>query len=170
MVQEWERGLNALMAIVISFVLLSAYYVQFVLEEEPCCLCMLQRLGMISVACGNLLNLRFGIRPSHYGLSIISALCGASVSLRQISLHVCPQFPTFGEPMMGLSLFTWAFLVFLCSIVGVALLLFFYNPERSAKKPSHLNWFEKLPFGLLFAIALANVVTTFIQCGFGPGK
>lgn len=165
---QWERNLNALMVIVLSSVLLAAFGVQIFMHEEPCPLCMLQRLGMIGVATGALLNIWFGIRMSHYGLCLFSALTGSFVALRQISLHVCPGFPTFGIPVLGLSLYTWSFVVFVCIIFAVAFLLFLYNPEENKVESPPINSLGKFAFILILCIALANIVTTFMQCGFSP--
>lgn len=163
-----ERSLNVLLVLIIGGILLGAYSVQFFLHEEPCPLCMLQRLGMIGVTMGALLNLKFGIRMSHYGLSLISALMGGVVALRQISLHACPGFPEFGLPVLGLSLYTWSFLVFACVVFGIAVLLFLYNPEESVKPQERLNFLSKFAFGLIFLVTVANILTTYLQCGFGP--
>lgn len=165
---RWERDLNALIVIILSGVLLGAFGVQFFMHETPCPLCLLQRLGMLGVAVGALLNVWFGVRPSHYGLMLLSALTGGFVALRQISLHVCPGFPEFGIPVLGLSLYTWSFFVFVCVTLAVALLLFLYDPKSSLESPPPLNVWSKTAFGLIFIIAIANILTTFLQCGFGP--
>ena len=157
------RFLNALHILILCGVLLGAYSVQFLLHEQPCPLCMLQRLSMIGIAFAALCNLKFGIRPLHYGLGILSAILGASVSLRQMALHICPQFPTFGEPLFGLDLYWWAFVVFACSILAIAVLLFLYKKEQ--EKPHPLNWFEWGVFGLILLITAANVITTLMECG-----
>lgn len=163
-----ERNLNALLVVILSIVLLSAFGVQFIFHEEPCPLCMLQRLGMIGVATGALLNLRFGVQMSHYGLALLSALMGGFVALRQISLHVCPGFPEFGFPVLGLSLYTWSFIVFVCSVLMIALLLFLYNPTESGQELKPMNGWSIFALTLILLIALANIVTTYLQCGFGP--
>lgn len=162
---ELARTLNALMIITLAGVLFAAYGVQFFEHEEPCPLCMLQRLGMVGVACGALLNLRLGIQPAHYALCLLSAVFGGSIALRQISLHVCPGFPVFGRPVLGLSLYTWSFIVFACVITLISILLFLYKPEP--KKLNALNLLEKAAFALIFLVAFLNIFTTFSECGFG---
>jgi len=165
---KWERDINGLMIIILCGVLLSAFGVQFIMHEKPCPLCMLQRIGMIGVATGGLLNIWYGIHMSHYGVSLLSALAGGFVALRQISLHVCPGMPEFGMPVLGLSLYTWSFVVFTCVVLGIALLLFMYNPKESAEPVRPLNLWCKVATGLLLLVAVANVFTTYMQCGFGP--
>lgn len=165
---DLQRNLNGLIAVIICGVLLSAYGVEFFWHEVPCPLCMLQRLCMIGAAIGCLLNLCCGIHMSHYGLTLLSCLAGGTVALRQISLHVCPGFPEFGFPVLGLSLYTWSFVVFVCTALSVALLLFLYDPQRDNTPSSVFSKFGKFVFGLLFTVAAANALTTFLHCGFGP--
>jgi disulfide bond formation protein DsbB len=161
------RFLNSLIVLIISGVLLGAFGVQIFEHEQPCPLCLLQRVCMISVATGCLMNLKFGIQMKHYALCLLSSLLGGSVALRQISLHVCPTFSTFGIPVLGLSLYTWSFLIFTCVVFAVSLLLFLYRPEYE-KEHTKMNLLETLTFTLIFLVTIANVFATFYQCGWGP--
>ncbi len=164
---KWQLNLNALMIVILCGVLLGAFGVQFLWHENPCPLCLLQRAGMIGVAIGALLNLWFGVHMAHYGLCLLSALTGGFVALRQISLHVCPGMSPFGLPVLGLSLYTWSFFVFVCVVLGVAVLLFLYDPHDNVEMPP-LNLWGKFASGLLFFVVVANIVTTFMLCGIGP--
>jgi len=159
-----QRDLNALVVIIICGVLLSAYGVEFLYHETPCPLCMLQRLGMVAAAAALLLNVRFGIKMSHYGLALISCIVGGTVALRQISLHVCPGMPAFGFPVLGLSLYTWSFIVFVCTALAIAGLLFLYDPKDSREEPEQ-DKLGSLAYGLLLTIAAANIFTTLYHCG-----
>ncbi len=174
---QLQSNLNAIVVLILCGVLLSAFGVQFVLHEQPCPLCLLQRLGMIGVGACLLMNVFLGIRPAYYGLALICALVGGTVALRQISLHVCPGFHTFGIPILGLSLYTWSFVVFTCVVLSVALLLFLYDPrdwiEQNAPQNVNaplppINWLGKLAFSVLLFVAVANVISTLFQCGLGP--
>lgn len=162
----FQRILNALFILVLCAVLLGAYFYQFTKHEEPCPLCLLQRLGMIGIAVALLMNLRFGIRVQHYGLAILSALLGRIVSLRQIALHVCPEFPTFGEPVFGFDLYVWAFIVFSCSIFAAAVLLILFGYTKPREYQPTWGSMEKFAFGLVTLITVANIITTFMECGF----
>jgi hypothetical protein len=53
---------------------LAAMVAQVVSGELPCSHCNLERLGYFTLALGPALNLRFGIRPSHYGISLAGAM------------------------------------------------------------------------------------------------
>lgn len=163
-----EKNLNAVLILIICAVLLSAFGVQFFYKEEPCPLCLLQRLGMIGVACGALLNL-FMIRSSHYGLILFSAVFGGFVAIRQVSLHACPGFSKFGIPVLGLSLYTWSFIVFVCAVLYTGILLCLHDAQTNKEEEGKsLNLFCKFAAFILLFVTLANVITTFMQCGLGP--
>jgi disulfide bond formation protein DsbB len=161
-----ERPLNALMVLIISGVLLGALAIQFFLHEQPCPLCLLQRLGMIGVATGALMNVKFGIRKRHYGVALFACVFGGFIALRQIALHACPGFPTFGKPFWGLSLYTWSFLIFSCSVFYMGMLLCIFDKQVESGIPKKMDLIGKLAFYLLFAAVSINVITTLIQCGF----
>lgn len=160
------RILNALVILLLCCILLGGFAVQFFKGEQPCPLCMLQRLGMIGVAASLLLNLKFGIKPLHYGLALFSAVFGMLIALRHIALFACPGFgKSDSTPVFGLSLFTWSFLIFVCCILAIGVLLLLHK-ENSPKKP-----FGLLGYGSLFFLLLmtgANLVTTAMKCGLGP--
>jgi len=162
-----QRELNAVIVLILAGVIAAAYGVQFFWHEEPCPLCLLQRIGMLSVAVGGLMNIKFNIRMSHYGLMLLSSLFGGFVALRQISLHVCPGFSTFGLPVLGLSLYTWSFVVFVCCIAAVSILLLLYDPKQDRVENSEMTALGKSAFYIIFFLAIANALTTYWQCGFG---
>lgn len=157
----FAKYINGMVILILSGVLLGGFYEQFYYHLEPCPLCLLQRLCMIGIACSELLNLRFGIQISHYAISYLSAVLGASVSIRQILLNIDPEKIPFGIPMFGLNLYTWAFIVFVCSIFGTTLLLFFYRPPSKERPHLSLEWISVIAFTLIFLITLVNVVYSF---------
>ena len=114
-------------------VLLGAFTVQFVQGEFPCPLCMLQRYGMMLAATAAMWIVMQAMRgtltrPRYVqalGLAIIAALAGSIVSIRQILLHILPGDPGYGSPVLGLHLYTWAWVTFMIVIFycGIALTL-----------------------------------------------
>jgi len=102
--------LNTLGLYAISVVLLAAFVFQITLQELPCPLCLLQRVAFTALAVGPILTLRYGPKPSHYGLTIIAALAGAGIAVRQVLLHIQPGDPGFGSPILGYHFYTWAFI------------------------------------------------------------
>lgn len=161
-----QKVLNIVFIIAICLILGGAYLYQFIKFEKPCPLCLLQRLGMIAIAVALFMNVRFGIKPEHYGLAIISALLGMLVSLRQISLHICPQFPPFGQPILGYDLYFWSFIVFISSIFACAFLLMIHGFTKHKIEHIKHSLLETLLFALLACVILSNIITTLYECGF----
>lgn len=122
---EPRKLLNIFDLIAICGILLVAFYIQLFWQEEPCPLCLLQRLGMIGIGIGLLMNLKFGINSKHYALALLSALFGGAVAIRQILLHIIPGESAYGSPIFGLHLYTWSFIGFVFMIFYIAVLLFF---------------------------------------------
>jgi disulfide bond formation protein DsbB len=163
-----NRSLDTLALLALSGVLLVAFYYQIVLAELPCPLCALQRVGFIVAGVGLILNLRVGYSPAHYGLVLLTAVVAGSASLRQIALHVVPGTGHYGSAMFGLHFYTWAFVGYgaLVAYVGVMLLLEARASARERAPPAS-------PLGafacwLFVAVAMANVASFLLECGFGP--
>ena len=87
------QRLNALALYAIGFALLAAFYFQIALNELPCPLCLLQRLGLVALGIGPVLALRLGPRPIHYGVTLLAALLGAAIASRQVMQHIMPGDP-----------------------------------------------------------------------------
>lgn len=156
--------LNALGLLVITFVLLMASVLQVVLNELPCPLCLLQRLGFMLVMFGFMLNVIYGPQQRHYGILIIGALFGAATALRQVSLHVIPGTPGFGSPVFGIHYYTWAFILFSLTIVGVAVLQLLWNKDWN-NNDYKMNRFGKFVCLVAIFAVVINVISTFIECG-----
>jgi disulfide bond formation protein DsbB len=144
-------------------VLLVAYADQFAGHDLPCPLCLLQRVAIVGVTFGLLLNLRYGPQPPGYGIMLLAALFGMAVAGRQVLLHIASGTGSYGAPLLGLHLYSWSFLLFAAVILGTAILLLLPRPTSPARR---------LPRELQYALAWAaigltvlNAVTTFLQCG-----
>src|SRR4029453_14022917 len=163
------RLANALGAIGIAIVLLVAFGMQFVLAELPCPLCSLQRVALVLCGMGFLLNLRFGVQPLHYGLSILAALFGVAVAGRQVLLHIVPGTGAYGSALLGLHLYTWSLILFGAVIAGVALLMVVGGQpdhDRSDHQAAmRFRGLSRFPAWLLIAVTLANALNSFVLCG-----
>ncbi|MGI9117264.1 MAG: disulfide bond formation protein B [Gaiellales bacterium] len=161
--------LNAAAVVASVGLVWGAFGIQIFDDEAPCPLCLLQRLGFFAIAAGGLMNLRFGVRPGHYGITLLGSLVVIAVSLRQISLHLCSNLLTgqctgYGAAPLGWHLYTWAFVAAIAAIVGVALLLMIPTPYVRPAKASVLTI---VIFAYVGAAAIANVGATAAQCGAG---
>ncbi|MBL8906375.1 MAG: disulfide bond formation protein B [Rhizobiales bacterium] len=160
-------GLNALGLLAICIVLLFAFSDQLVYGDLPCPLCILQRAGLIAAGFGLALNMRFGPRPSHYGLMIIGALAAGIVARRQVLLHIVPGTGSYGDVFFGLHFYTWMVIVSTLIILGTAGMLLFDRQftDESGQKP--LAGWILASFGLFGFLALANGVSTVLECAGG---
>lgn len=152
----------------ITLVLLVALFDQLVLGELPCPLCMLQRVAFIMVGIGFLLNVQCGASPLHYGIAILSALAGAFSSGRQILLHIVPGTGAYGSALFGLHFYTWAFIAFMLTVLGVGLILL-VEARVGEARPTTVGGREGRWIGvLLTVVVLVNIAATFLECGLGP--
>src|SRR5258708_5735838 len=119
----FDQLVNMFELTIVVIILLTAFVFQFNLRELPCPLCLLQRVGFLCIAFGFLLNLRFGFRPSHYSIVLISGLFTSFVALRQIALHVIPGSGAYGSGIFGLHLYTWSFVAAMAITIATTLLL-----------------------------------------------
>ena len=163
-----SRALNTVGLIAIGAVLLIAFVDQLSLHDLPCPLCLLQRAGFVGAGFGLALNMRFGPRPSHYALTLFSAIAGASVSVRQTLLHIVPGTGTYGHAILGMHFYAWAFVLFVLIIVGTAAMLLFdrqfTNHHNGTPTLSRAAAIVIVFFGLL---VLGNAVSTGLECGGG---
>lgn len=169
--QDTPRALNAVGLILVSLVLYAAFYEQIALNELPCPLCLLQRAGFAVVGAALALNVLIGPRPGHYALMLGGAVIGGSVSLRQIALHIVPGTGSYGSPIFGLHLYTWAFVIFGLVVIGTAFMLL-YERQFSASHDtkgtgSRLGLLGGAAVGLFALAVLANGVSTILDCGGG---
>ncbi|NGX31788.1 MAG: Disulfide bond formation protein B [Chlamydiae bacterium] len=158
---------STLLVIILSGVITAAFGYQLIVGQDPCPLCFLQRVGMIGVTIGQLFNFRFGIKMSHHAISLFYCLFGGAVALRQICLHICPGFPSFGMPILGLSLYTWSFLVFVCSLIVIGILMLLYDPKWDSLAFKKLRKLKIFASVYIFVIVVADIITAAYVCGFG---
>lgn len=148
-------------------VLSGGFAVQFLWQELPCPLCMLQRMAMMLAALGPayvLVHSRNSQNPeaemaTGYGMSILAAALGATISSRHILLHILPDDPGFGDPVLSLHLYTWAMLVFATVMVVSGVNLLF--AREWAPREETFGWLTRLVLAALGVIIAANLVAAF---------
>lgn len=157
--------LNVLALYGIAGVLAAAFAFQFALGELPCPLCLLQRIQFAALAVGPILNLRHGCRPSHYALSLIAAIVGAAVAMRQVFLHILPGDPGYGSAILGYHYYTWAFLLFTAAIILIALVMLF-DGQFATGPAVAIGPLAAAAVYLVIGLTAANVLATLLECGF----
>ena len=174
MTQTRAITLNALSLYAVALVLAAAYAAQFILRELPCPLCLLQRILFAALAVGPILNIRFGLRPSHYAMSLLAAMAGAVVSTRQVLLHIMPGDAGYGTALLGYHYYTWAFIGFAVAIIATAVMLLFdrqFEDDGGSAQPVAVGAFARTAVWLVIGLTAANVISTLLECGFAacPG-
>lgn len=157
--------LNALGLYAVALVLVMAFYYQVTSHELPCPLCLLQRVAFASLAVGPILNIRYGPRPSHYAMSLLAALLGMIVSMRQVLLHILPGDPGYGSAVAGLHFYSWAAVIFVLAIALIGVVLLFdrqFEPAAVTPMPA----FAIVAVWAIIAVVAANVGSALLECGF----
>ncbi|KJY87559.1 MULTISPECIES: disulfide bond formation protein B [Vibrio] len=156
--------LNILGLFGMTLVLLIGFVLQFALNELPCPLCLLQRIGFAMVMFGFMLNIKYGVQQRHYGVVLIGALFGAATALRQVSLHVIPGTPGYGSAIFGMHYYTWAFVLFAATILAVAVLMMLWNQAWN-NESYEMSKLGRLVCLLALSVVALNVISTFFECG-----
>lgn len=165
-IKTLENLCNSLEATGVAVILLMAFALQVVLNELPCPLCLLQRIGFFMIALGFLMNLRFGLHPSHYAMVILGCVYTSLVALRQIALHVIPGTGSYGSAIFGLHLYTWSFIV---SVVILVVTTFLMSVDRQylvpVKKKNNMHLVINSLFIILVLLLVINIISVFYECG-----
>ena len=151
-----QKITNFCAILVLGGTVLAGFIIEFLGGQVPCILCFLQRIALFGVAIGLYCNLAFGIKIRHYALSYFWALFGLFSSLWHIALNICkvPQSPPFF--VLSHRMYTWAFIVFFSSLVGLTGFLLMVDKEEGlpAKK---LESFAKVFLLVLLCIGVFSV-------------
>ena len=157
---------------VLILILAAAFAAQFAFGEPPCPLCVLQRIGLMLCALGPpylLIGHRDGVLSARdvaigAGIGILAGLFGAAASTRQVLLHILPNDPGFGTPVLGLHLYTWCLIAFLAHIAASAAMLVgtaWLPQQRTPPWPA-----TNATAAALALIVVANIVSMIAEAGF----
>lgn len=156
---------------VLVLILSAGLAVQFIAGELPCPLCVMQRIALMLCALGPLhilMSARDGALTCKAaavgnGIAIVSALVGVVASGRQMLLHILPGDPGFGQPVLGLHLYTWSLIAFACQIAasGVLLMATVWLEEKRVAWRGAARWITIA----LAAVVIANLVSVIAEAG-----
>lgn len=164
-----------IVAIAYTGVIGAAFSIQVFQADMPCPLCMLQRMAMVLVVIAALwmignarkgqLTLNMYVRS--YGLMILAAVLGAAIAGRQIQLHILPGDPGYGDPILGLHMYTWSYITFVVVIVFSGIMLVFGRTFQPAVPNGDLaKWVSRIIVWIFLILVAANVVSVFVEEGF----
>ncbi|MGW6709145.1 disulfide bond formation protein B [Streptomyces sp. NPDC054956] len=154
-----------------------AYIFQFGLGEYPCPMCLLQRMFMLLSAIGPAMIIARSRKgavstrefASGWGVAIVSALIGGTVSGAQVLMHIKPGDPGYAGALFGLHLYTWAAITFFLAALaaGVNLVLAEeVRPLDSATGSPALRRAATVTLAVLAFFAVSNFVACFFLQGF----
>jgi disulfide bond formation protein DsbB len=162
------------MVAVIAAVLTAAAVMQYVFGELPCPLCLLQRVAMLGVCFGLLLNLNGTYSDRNTGIALAFTLLLLVVAERQSLLDIYPRpgHAYIGSAVLGLHMPVWSIVIALCLLIALAFRLAVLGGN------DHMRGNESASFPLvhgaarllgIYVIALCaiNFVSAIIQCGLG---
>ena len=165
-IKLFTKIINFLEVIGIIFILLLAMLYQFWLNELPCPLCLIQRIGFFGLAIALLFNFKFGQRPSHYAIALLFSMLISFASLRQIVLHIVPGTGGYGSVIFGFHMYTWSFILSMfINIVTICVLGLdrqYYSDELYRTK---WRTIRNILFLLIIILLIVNIVFVFKECG-----
>ena len=153
-------------------VVLAAMTIQVVADDLPCSHCNMQRLGYFMLALGPALNLRFGFRPSHYGVSLAGAMFLGAVALDMMVRIANQGLDGWGPRALGLHMYSWSLVIAL--IAGIAIVaMLIWERQFDLSKSDEFKPSRKIGVGLKFALMIViaivalDLVSVLLECGFG---
>jgi len=160
------RAINFLALFAVSVILLFVLYWQLVRGELPGSLAMLQRIALIGIGLGFLLNVRFGSSESHFGVVIVSAAAGLAVAARQLLAYAAASGVALGPAMFEWHFYTWALVGFFAAVALGGLLLFVEGQFVEGLRDTRPSGAAQAAGWLFVLVALAHAVSALLQCGF----
>tara|TARA_B100001094_G_scaffold333354_1_gene411027 strand:- start:7333 stop:7884 length:552 start_codon:yes stop_codon:yes gene_type:complete len=144
-------------------ILILGFVLQFIFDEKPCPLCLMQRIGFVMVMFGFFLNVVFGPLMHHYSFILLGSVFGAAVSFTQINLYATGE--GYGSTILGLHFYEWSHMLFMAIILAVAGLLTL--PHLTAKQIASykMTQFDTWVCYVAFATVVFNIFMTIAECG-----
>lgn len=159
------RLFNLLLVYLLTVILFMAIYIEWSQSQQPCTLCFLQRLCLVGVACGALLNLRFGSRMQHYAFLLINSLTGLAASLKQLFFNACAA-SEHTVRFLGWPLYGWMFFLFTALILAIAILLLLKSVKGGPYTSKHWGFFTVFGVLCLLLVVCLNLVSAYFQYNF----
>jgi len=163
-----------LVMFVIAGILTAAMTLQYVNGELPCPLCLLERVAMLGVCFGIMLNFRRGFSYQNTGFSLLFAIALLVISVRQSLLDIYPRpgHQYIGSAIFGIHMPVWSIIIALALLIAYAIKLAIlgsdeYLREADVSEFPAIRRIAEILSIYVIAICLINLVSVVLQCGFG---
>ena len=176
--QRFLASLNYIYLLLVMFViagiLTTAMTLQYVKGELPCPLCLLERVAMLGVCFGIMLNFRRGFSYQNTGFSLLFTIVLLVIAVRQTLLDIYPRpgHEYIGSAIFGIHMPVWSIIIALCLLTAYAIKLAILGGDEYLRgaEPSEFPAIKKIADILslyVIAICVINLISVILQCGFG---
>lgn len=161
----------ALLAILIGLgaVLTTAMGFQYLANEIPCPLCLLQRVAMFGICIGIIQNFRIGYDVRNIGISLLWGLFLLLVSVRHVLLNIVarPGHAYPGSAVFGMHMPVWSVVIAFLVLLVLAAVIALLNVEYLRLRPPSavLLWIGNIVGLYVIVLALINLISVIVQCG-----
>ena len=163
-----------LVMFVIAGILTAAMTLQYVNGELPCPLCLLERVAMLGVCFGIMLNFRRGFSYQNTGFSLLFAIALLVISVRQSLLDIYPRpgHEYIGSAIFGIHMPVWSIIIALALLIAYAIKLAILGGDEYLREADVIEFpairrIADILSIYVIAICLINLVSVVLQCGFG---
>jgi disulfide bond formation protein DsbB len=166
-----DRLILCLMLIALAGVLTAAMGFQYLGDEIPCPLCLLERVAMFACCFGLIRQIRDGGSQRDAGVAMLSAVLLLVISVRQTLLDIVPRagHAYIGSAVFGLHMAVWSVLIAVALLIGFAVRLAVLGGPNW-EPPAERSTLRRLSYGLGVYVGILcaiNLVSVLVQCGFG---
>ena len=144
--QRFLASLNYIYLLLVMFViagiLTAAMTLQYVKGELPCPLCLLERVAMLGVCFGIMLNFRRGFSYQNTGFSLLFTIVLLVIAVRQTLLDIYPRpgHEYIGSAIFGIHMPVWSIIIALCLLTAYAIKLAILGGDEYLRGPSLRNF------------------------------
>lgn len=163
------RRINILVLILISLILLIAFYFQLFIDNVlPCALCNLQRAGFLLFGIGLIITLYSNDIRMGQLVCIASGILGGSVALLHVLVELPPGMPSVGSSIFGVHMYGWVFIIFNILISYTAISAILFKQSSLCSIGINRSYTLKCVIALFGFICFANLFSVFLENGIKP--
>ncbi|HVG03423.1 MAG TPA: disulfide bond formation protein B [Burkholderiaceae bacterium] len=163
-----------LVMFVIAGILTTAMTLQYANGELPCPLCLLERVAMLGVCFGIMLNFRRGFSYQNTGFSLLFAIVLLVISVRQSLLDIYPRpgHEYIGSAIFGIHMPVWSIIIALSVLTAYAVKLAILGGDEYLRE-ANIGDFPAIKGSAamlsvyVIVICVINLVSVILQCGVG---